>query len=43
MPVYLRNFYFKELSEAKKEEKKEIDKATKKSNSSINRPNIIPR
>ena len=43
MPVYLRNFYFKELSEAKKEEQKQIDKVNKKSNSSINRPNITPR
>ena len=30
MPVYLRNFYVKELEKAKKEEKKEMDKANKK-------------
>ena len=40
MPVYLRNFYYKELIKVKEEEKKEYEKSTKKSNS-ISRPNII--
>jgi len=30
MPIYLRKFYFNKLLEVKKEEKKQIDKATKK-------------
>ena len=45
MPTYLRNFYSQELLKHKKAEKEEMDKATKKNNSSISRPNIpkIPR
>ena len=39
MPVYLRNFYYKKLVDAKKKEKEEIDKSKKKA-SSIQRPNI---
>ena len=39
MPTYLRNFYSQQLIKVKKEEKKEMDKTTKKS-SNINRPNI---
>jgi len=31
MPIYLRNFYFKELQSVKKKEKEEMDKANKKS------------
>ena len=41
MPVYLRNFYYKELIKTKEKEKKEYDKATKKSNS-VSHPNINP-
>jgi len=40
MPIYLRNFYLKKLTDTKKEEKKQIDKANKKPSSSIHRPNI---
>ena len=29
MPVYLRKFYFNKLLEAKKEEKKQLDKSVK--------------
>ena len=29
MPVYLRNFYYKKLVDAKKKEKEEIDKSKK--------------
>ena len=39
MPIYLRKFYFKKLVDVKKEEKKQIDKSTKKS-SNIHKPNI---
>ena len=42
MPVYFRNFYYKELIKTKESEKKEYDKATKKSNST-SQPNINPR
>jgi len=47
MPTYLRNFYSQQLIKVKTEEKKEMDKATKKS-SNIQRPDIsrsgrIPR
>ena len=38
MPVYLRNFYYRELLNIKKEEKKQMDKASKKSKTTI--PNI---
>jgi len=31
MPIYLRKFYFNKLLDVKKEEKKQIEKATKKS------------
>ena len=41
MPTYLRNFYMKKLLEAKKEEKKQMDKA--KSKNKVNRPNIRRR
>ena len=40
MPIYLRKFYFKKLLDVKKEEKKHIDKTTKKSNTTVYRPNI---
>ena len=39
MPVYLRNFYYKKLVDAKTKEKEEIDKSKKKT-SSVQRPNI---
>ena len=38
MPIYLRNFYYKELLDVKKEEKKQMDQANKKSK--IATPNI---
>ena len=38
MPIYLRNFYYQELLAVKKEEKKQMDKSSKKSN--ISTPNI---
>tara|TARA_R100000315_G_scaffold18810_1_gene6660 strand:- start:37 stop:168 length:132 start_codon:yes stop_codon:yes gene_type:complete len=41
MPVYLRNFYYKKLVDAKSKEKEEIDKAKKKSSiQSPKMPNI---
>jgi len=36
MPIYLRKFYFNKLLDVKKEEKKQIEKSTKKSS----KPNI---
>ena len=38
MPIYLRNFYYQELLAAKKEEKKQMDKVSKKTK--ISTPNI---
>ena len=40
MPVYLRNFYYNKLSEAKKKEAKEAEKAQRKNKSSLSKPNI---
>ena len=42
MPSYLRVFYLQKLVKTKEEEKKEMDKASKKS-SSVKRPNIPKR
>tara|TARA_R100000008_G_scaffold39501_1_gene22610 strand:+ start:771 stop:908 length:138 start_codon:yes stop_codon:yes gene_type:complete len=42
MPIYLRNFYYKELIETRKKENDEIKKANQKNNS-ISRPAINPR
>ena len=42
MPTYLRNFYFQQLTKVKEEEKKELEKSTKKS-SNIHRPGIPQR
>ena len=39
MPVYLRNFYVRQLVKIKKEEKAEMDKANKKP-SGLARPGI---
>jgi hypothetical protein len=33
MPVYLRNFYYRELVDIKESERKQYEKSTKKSNS----------
>ena len=41
MPVYLRNFYFKQLSNTRKEENKQIEKANQKAKSS--NPQMNPR
>ena len=43
MPVYLRNFYYQELVEIKKKEKKETEKAQQKNKSNIQRPPTNPR
>ena len=44
MPVYLRNFYYKKLVDAKKEEQKEVEKAQSKAKSQgLRRPNIPQR
>ena len=40
MPIYLRKFYFNKLLEVKNEEKKQINKANKKQQSSVYKPNI---
>ena len=41
MPVYLRNFYYKQLAETRKKENDEVKKQNKKSK--ISRPAINPR
>ena len=44
MPVYLRRFYFSKLVDAKKTEKEQIEKTTKKEKSNqVFRPNISPK
>ena len=40
MPVYLRNFYYKELIDIKKSEKDQVEKQQK---SDVHRPNIPNR
>ena len=41
MPIYLRNFYYKKLTEAKKEEKKQADKIKNQSKpQGISRPSV---
>lgn len=37
MPVHLRNFYFREFSDVRKEEKEQMDKAQSKSQPTIPR------
>jgi len=41
MPVYLRNFYYKQLVDTRKKENEEIKKAQQKAKSK--RPSINPR
>ena len=41
MPVYLRNFYYKELSDTRKKENEEIRKANQKNK--VSKPPINPR
>ena len=41
LPIYLRNFYYKELVDTRKAEKKEIEKAQQKSK--VSKPQINPR
>ena len=44
MPTYLRNFYYKELVEVKKQESEAVKKAHKKSKpKKVQRPKINPR
>ncbi len=43
MPVYLRNFYYKKLSDTRKKENDEIKKANQRNKSTISRPAINPR
>ena len=40
MPVYLRNFYYKQLADFKNKESDEIKKAQDKQKSRINRPSF---
>ena len=41
MPIYLRNFYYKQLTDTRKKENDQIKKANQKSNSS--KPQMNPR
>jgi len=43
MPIYLRNFYYQELLDSKKQENETIKKHTQKTNSSFSKPSINPR
>ena len=42
MPIYLRNFYYKQLLETKKEENKQAKKEQRKSKG-VSKPAINPR
>jgi len=42
MPIYLRNFYYRELIDTRKKENEEIEKVNQK-NKSISKPAINPR
>ena len=41
MPIYLRNFYYKQLSDTRKKENEEVKKANQKSKTS--KPSMNPR
>ena len=41
MPIYLRNFYYKQLSDTRKKENDEIRKSQQKSK--VSRPPVNPR
>ena len=43
MPVYLRNFYYKKLSDTRKKENEEVKKAQQKNKSRIAKPTVNPR
>jgi hypothetical protein len=43
MPVYLRNFYHKKLTDTKEKENKEIQKAQQRQKSKVSKPTINPR
>ena len=43
LPVYLRRFYFNQLLDAKKEERKQVEKQQNKQKSNTTRPNISNR
>ena len=41
MPIYLRNFYYKQLSDTRKKENEEIEKANQRSK--VSKPVMNPR
>ena len=43
MPVHIRLFHYKKLSDAKKKENEETNKALKKQRSSVKKPNVRVR
>jgi len=43
MPIYLRNFYYKELVDTRKKENDEIKKANQRNKSTVSKPAINPR
>ena len=43
LPVYLRRFYFNQLLDAKKEERKQVEKQQNRQKSNTARPNISNR
>ena len=43
MPVYLRNFYYKQLAETRKKENDEVKKVNQKSKSRVAKPAINPK
>jgi len=43
MPIYLRNFYYKELIDTRQKENDEIKKANQKARSKVSKPTFNPR
>jgi hypothetical protein len=43
MPIYLRNFYYKQLIDTRKRENDEMKKAQKRNNPKVSKPAFNPR
>ena len=43
MPVHIRSFHYKKLSDAKKNEQNQRDKAMKKTSPNVRKPNVRVR
>tara|TARA_R100000995_G_scaffold77980_1_gene48347 strand:+ start:29 stop:274 length:246 start_codon:yes stop_codon:yes gene_type:complete len=43
MPIYLRNFYYRQLADTRKKEADEMEKAQKRNNPKVSKPPMNPR